>query len=452
MIIPLCLVAPPSLPNPVSGPSVEVDPGFAYYADRSQESIARELEVNGYKIVRYVVTNDQDVDDKLISAFHSRGIAVWYSTFTNGFYGDPKGLPSGWERWKQVVLKPGDYGYTFLSLSSADYLTWKGAQVVATVNKHGFDGAELMEPFQVNWGGPDAADYGDLSASAIDAFRRTTGHAQPPEFADAASPRFWKTDAKLYSSWVDFRAAAVTSFLTALCKTIREGAPAKPICIWALANTPPSPGQDPVALAREWQGVDAGDMAAKAKPDLVCFQTNWPDWSAPDLPANYVERYKPFVEELRKASMVPFIVQADTGSNPANRRSRKWISDYELACTKLGAVGATAYSYEIALWLYTEAPEVRQVAVSGNHVLLVFQKRLDKGSAEDLKHYHLQHGMSPTRAVCDGNLVRLTVPTLPRGSTSLKIDGVKDDLSRLLVKDQKPNVCSQTVKLVVPGG
>jgi hypothetical protein len=433
------------------GRSVEVDPGFGYYAARSPESVARELEVNGCKVVRYVVTNDEDVDDKLIAAFHSRGIAVWYCTFTNGFYGDPKGLPAGWESWKQVLYKPTDYGYTFLSLSSPEYMAWKSAKVVATLEQHAFDAVDLVEPFQVNWGGPDDGGYGDLSVPALAEFSKTTGNPQPPEFGDAASPRYWKTNKALYQSWVDFRAKAVTDFLTTVCNSIRKAGVKKPICVWALANTPPTANQDPVALAREWQGVDAGDIAAKAKPDLVCFQTNWPDWSTPDLPADYVLRYKPFVDQLRKVSKVPFIVQADTGSNADTRRSRQWIADFEKACAKLGAVGTTAYSYEISLWLFTEAPEVRQVEVNGDDVLLVFQKRLDNASAEDLSHYAFSGGLSVTRAACDGNLVRLTVSGLKPGTWSLKIDGVKDDVSHLGFKDHQPNVCTQTVKVVVRG-
>ena len=449
MIFTPLLVALSGIPNPLFGPSVEVDPAFAYYLQRSPESIARELEVNGFKVVRYVVTNDQGINDRLIDAFHSRGLAVWYCTFSNGFYGDPTGLPTGWESWKTVLYKPTDYGYTFLSLSSREYMDWKGAKIAEVMKNHAFDAVELVEPFQVNWGGPDEGGYGDLSKPALDAFRKTTGQAEPPEFADSKSPRFWKTDTALYKSWVDFRAGAVTSFLSTVCGAVRAAGVRKPICVWALANTPPKPDQDPVALAREWQGIDAPDIAKKVKPDLICFQTNWPDWSTPDLPANYVERYKPFIDGLRKVSRVPFIVQADTGSLAETRRSRKWIADFERACKKLGAVGWTAYSYEIALWLYTEAPEVRKVEVHGDEILLVFQKRLDKASAEDLTHYAGSWTPKPLSAVCDGNLVRLKVPGIVAGSYTLHIDGVKDDVTRLEVKGQKPNMCVQTVKVAV---
>ena len=451
MISVACLLAASGIANPLLGASIEVDPGFAYYSQRSPESIAREIEVNGFKVVRYVVTNDQGIDDGLIKAFHSRGIAVSYCTFTNGFYGDPTGLPKWWESWKTVLYKPTDYGYTFLSLSSGDYRSWKSAQIVDVMKKHAFDAVELVEPFQVNWGGPDAGGYGDLSAPALEAFRKASGNSEPPEFADQTSPRFWKTDRALYKSWVDFRAGAVTDFLATVCRAVRSAGVGKPICVWALANTPPQSGQDPVALAREWQGVDAGDIASKVKPDLICFQTNWPDWSTPALPANYVEKYKPFVDELRLKSKVPFIVQADTGSQPDTRRTRKWMSDFEQACKKLGAAGWTAYSYEIAMWLYTEAPEVRSVEVHGDQILLVFQKRLDKASAEDLGHYAFSGEPRLTGAVCDGNLVRLTVAGLSPGSYALRIAGVTDDPTRLEVKGQKPNVCSQTVKVVVPG-
>ena len=68
------------LPNPLFGKSIQVDTGFAYYQGRSNDSIAREIEVNGYSVVRYIVTNDLHVNDGLIAAFHHRGIKVWYQT------------------------------------------------------------------------------------------------------------------------------------------------------------------------------------------------------------------------------------------------------------------------------------------------------------------------------------------------------------------------------------
>ena len=38
--------------------SVQVDPGFAYYQDRTPESVAAELKVNGHGWGRYIVLPD----------------------------------------------------------------------------------------------------------------------------------------------------------------------------------------------------------------------------------------------------------------------------------------------------------------------------------------------------------------------------------------------------------
>jgi hypothetical protein len=47
---------------PLLGRSVQVDPAFGYYKDRSPESIAAEIRANGYSVVHYVVTSADKAD------------------------------------------------------------------------------------------------------------------------------------------------------------------------------------------------------------------------------------------------------------------------------------------------------------------------------------------------------------------------------------------------------
>ncbi|MDU5949381.1 MAG: hypothetical protein E6Z15_20240, partial [Paenibacillus macerans] len=47
------------------GPSIQIDPAFAYYRDRSADSVARELKQAGYRSVRYFVTREDRVDGRL---------------------------------------------------------------------------------------------------------------------------------------------------------------------------------------------------------------------------------------------------------------------------------------------------------------------------------------------------------------------------------------------------
>jgi len=422
---------------------MQIDPGFNYYKGRSAESVARELEVNGYRIVRYVVTNDTDIDDKLLDAFHKRKIAVWYLTFGNGFYGEAAGMPAGWEKWKTGLIGPpaDGMGYTFLSLSHPEYRAWKRDQIVGVMRKHAFDGVEVAEPFQMGWDGPEKGIYGDLSPVAIEAFRAYSKMDGPPDFKDPKSPKWYKTDAGRYSKWVDFRVHEVSDYLAGLVKGFKKAFPKKPFAVWALANTSPDPKRDPAALIREWQGVDAVAMVKAGGADMVCFQTNWPDWSNPELPGDYPKLYKSFTEPFKKACpKVPFIIQADTGSQDDMRRGRAWIAQFEKACLEVGGVGSTAYMYDIGLWMYTEKPEIKQVEVKGNEVLLVFQKRVDPVVCAETSRYSLTPDVKVIDAKVDGNLVRLTVEGLKPGRYTLSAKGISDDPKSWMTKGQKANV------------
>lgn len=430
------------------GPSIQVDPGFDYYKGRSPESVAREIEVNGYKIVRFIVTNDDDIDRNLVEAFHKRGIFVWYQTFGNGFYGGPSGLPKGWEDWKAGVLNVvGDPGYTWMSLSCPAYVKWKTERMAKTLKQVPFDGVEVVEPFQMGWDGPKTGLYGDLSHWAIESFTKQTGYDAAPEFKDSGNPRYFEKDVARYKKWVDFRTDEVSRFVGALAKASRKAAPGKPFAFWALANTSPDSNKNPAELAREWQGIDAVAMARASNPDLVCFQTNWPDWSNPNLPGSYPELYKPFYEPLMKAfPTLPYIVQADIGSNENMRRGREWISQFEKTCREVGCTGSTAYSYEIGLWMYTEKPEVRRIERLGNDILLTFQKRLDPKSASSVVNYQISPGVEVTGARWDGNLVTLSVAGLKKGEPySLRVTGVSDDPTKWNFKGKPANLADQIV-------
>jgi hypothetical protein len=436
------------LPPRLLGPSIEVDPGYEYFQNRTEESVASEIRVNGFRVVRYVVTNDDHVDQKLIDAFHSQGISLWYETFGNGFYGSSSGLPKGWEAWQMSLLNPEhDSGYTFLSLSNSTYRKWKCARIVSTLKKHNFDGIEIVEPFQMGWDGPEKGAYGDFSPAAIAAFREFSGYDSAPEFKDKTSKRWYRTDVPRYRKWIEFRVREVDGFLSQIGESVRKSAPGRPLGIWALANSSPDPAISPVAVEREWQGIDAGEMANAANADLIVFETNWPDWSNPDLQGNYPNLYRPFFEELRsKAPGVPFMVQADIGSLAPNRRSRAWLKEFEETCVKDGAAGSTSYAYPFGLWTYTEPPEVRETRIHGNRLKLVFQKRLNPKSAVDLSHYVFQGREKILAAKVDGNEVTLTVGGLNKGD-KLVVRGVEDDPKTWLLKDKPPNKSDQVVTL-----
>lgn len=442
----------------VVGRSIQVDPDFPYYKNRSPESIAWELKVNGYNIVSYVVTNDGRIRDDLIKALHKQGIAVWYQTFGNGFYSPGTPEPKNWKDWRMAFVGPyPNDGYQFLSISNPHYIAWKRARIVEVATKHPFDGVEIAESMQMGWGGPEGSLYGDLSASALSAFTAYSKYQEPPEFKDPTSPRYFKTDTKRYQKWQDFRVHAVAKFLDTLINGpggLRKKCPGVAFCAWTLSNTSPAPDRNPAELMREWQALDAVAIARVVKPDAVCFQTNWPDWLTPELPRDYPKQYRPFTDPFRAAHpKIPFIVQTDIGSQPQMRRSREWITAFEKACKGIGASGSTAYMYDLALWMYTEPPQVRFATYKGSSALLVFQKCVDPVTAGIAGRYRITDGkgrtMKVTKATVDGNLVRLTTTPLKKGAKyTVAFEGVRDDPTRWFVKDQPANAGKGTLTVV----
>jgi hypothetical protein len=442
----------------IVGRSIQIDPDFPYYQNRSADSIAWEMKANGYRIVRYVVTNDGRIRDDLIRAFHKQGIAVWYQTGGNGFYTVGKPEPKNWQEWRMAFAGPypKDEEYQFISMSHPNFIAWKRGKIVEVATHHAFDGVEIAEPFQMGWGGPEGSLYGDLSPAALRAFTAWSGYKEPPEFKDAASPRYYKTDNKRYAKWQDFRVHAVAAYLNAVVNGpggLRKKCPGVLFCAWALANTSPSPGRNPAELMREWQGMDAVAIARVVNPDMMCFQTNWPDWSTPELPGDYPKQYRPFTDPFKAAlPRVPFIVQADIGSQTAMRRSREWIATFENACKEIGTVGSTAYMYDIALWMYTEPPQVRIAVAKGTGILLVFQKCVDPKTAGDANRYHISdangRAVAAAKATVDGNLVHLTTSRLTEGNRyTVAFEGVRDDPARWLEKGQPANEGTQSLNV-----
>lgn len=425
-------------PDLFKGRSVQIDPGFPYYQNRSAESIAKEIKGNGYNVVRYVVTNDEAIRKDLIMAFHKHGMLVWYLTFGNGFYGSPpKSMPQGWEKWKTVFIgTDANEGYTFLSLSHQEYRAWKARQIVEVVRKYAFDGVEVVEPFQMGWGGPETGLYGDFSPAALSRFEKQYGYTEPPNFRDPSNPKWYKTDTKRYASWCDFRVAEVSSFLKELRDAVKSSIKNKPFSVWMLANSSPIQGKNPRDLLREWQGIDAESVAKTVKPDLICFQTNWPDWSNPLLAGDYVKLYRPFIDPIKNAyPTIPLIVQADTGSLKPMRRSRQWINLFEKTCSDLG-VGSTYYMYDISLWHYTEAPRLLNCEVAKDGVILTFQKCIDPRIEKELDRIVIAPKCRIVRAKCDGNLLKLNLTGLVKGVRyRLSIQGLGDDTKRRLFDD-----------------
>jgi len=429
---------------------VQIDPFLGrYYANRSAESIAEEIAANGFQGVQYIVTRDSRVNRDLLKALRQRRIHVDYATFGNGTY-DTTDLPDGWQQWRMVTRQPMNDGYTRLCLHHPEYRRWKKARIASVLRQYPFDGVHIMEPFWPEYPGPSAPAYACLCKRCRSLFSQMYHGEQPPDFTDEAHPRFWRTQQELYAKWVEFRAKSHTDLLNDLLNGdggIRETHPRIPVTVWILAIDVP----DPVRFVREVHGQDIAEVVRQVRPDAVCLQTHWPDWSKEHLPPDYVKAYQPLVRTARAVRPdLPMMIQADIGSQPQNRRSWQWIEAFRKACAAIGVQSTTLYEYMLGMYIYAEPPRVVRAMRSGkNTVLLVFNKRLDAHTAAEKSRYMFTPRLQISRAEVDGNLVRLSTAPMQAGKRyRLTIRDISDDPStRWLPDTPAVKLQEQTVNL-----
>ncbi|HHV54767.1 MAG TPA: N-acyl-D-glucosamine 2-epimerase [Firmicutes bacterium] len=424
------------------GPTPTVDPGFAYYQGRSAESIAEELALRGYKTVHLVITSEKNVNGALIDALHQQGIAVWGMVWAGGTY-STTGFPPEWPDWRQQLITPAaPSGFIYLSLFHPGYRAWKKEALAELVRNYPIDGIELVEAFFPNWDGLRSGVYGDIGPYAVAAFRQRFGE-DPPNFTDRRDPRYYTKVPELYRRWVQFRVDAVTDFLDELVNGkggIREARPGIPVATWTLATDWPGA----LEKSRVDLGEDTAAIVTKVRPDIHFFQTNWPDWIKPNLLPDYVRRYAPFIQELRRvAPNLPVGVQADIGSLQQVRRGWDWIAAFEKAAWETGFSTYTLYEYHIGLYMYTEKPRIVRVRRGGpGWVILSFNKRVDATSAQDTDHYQVVTSAGTPAEVdqvfVDGNrvMLHLNIPDgLDAGPLTIRVEGIQDAAELRLLKN-----------------
>lgn len=427
---------------PAFGPSMQIDPGFPYYQNRSEESIVSEIRGAGYKIVHYVLTAESNVNPALLREFQKEGIGVWYLTFCNGSY-SAKDLPADWEKWRMVTRrtlenKPPDPSFLHLCMNNPAYRAWKKKAVTSLLRQHPFQGIDLVEPHWPEYPGPSAPAYGCFCDSCKALFRKYYPEEEGlPTLLDPNGPRGEKGNPALWAKWIQFRIRSLNEFLNDLVNGpdgIRKSAPGVMVCVWTLPLTE----DGGVERMRQDSGEDASLVAKIVRPDLYGFQTHWPDWIRKDLKPDYVQKFRPFLEQVRQVNpKMPFLIQADTGSLKDNRRSWQWIREFEANCKQLGVGSTTCYEYFIGDYIYTDPPRIFEAKPDkGDGIALHFTKRLDPVSAEDITRYQLSAG-KVTAAKLDGSIVRLTASGVAKGQkVSVTVSNIGDDTKVRLFPDK----------------
>ena len=155
-----------NLPASFSGRSAVIGHEFAYYRNRSPESVAEEIAANGFDAVSFVAVSESGINGDLPRALVRRGLAVRIQTYGNGVYSRDD-LPPGWEAWKMVLphKSEGPPGFTYLCLNNREYREWKKRQVTSALNKHPFVGVDIAESFFPNAQGPMTGITDDIAIS-----------------------------------------------------------------------------------------------------------------------------------------------------------------------------------------------------------------------------------------------------------------------------------------------
>ncbi|TDF99674.1 N-acyl-D-glucosamine 2-epimerase [Paenibacillus piri] len=428
------------------GSSIQIDPTFAYYRGRSASSIADELELAGYRVIHYFVTDETKVDGELIGHFRQRGLAVWAMVLGNGTYTTGH-LPKDWPEWQMTLLKPVHDGYFRLSPFSYRYVAWKKQALAKLVRTYPFDGLEVAEPYFPEWNGLSNGVYGDVGPYARAAFKQRYG-SDIPDFKHRSSPNYYKNNPILYRQWIEFRVGAVNRFLFELINGeggVRQANPDIRIATWSLGV---HAGPDSVEKLREFQGLDAAAMISTVRPDVHFIQTHWPDWMRPMLKADYCKYYEPFVAKIRELHPhIPLGVQADIGSLKRMRRSRKWLDDFASTAGKLGYATWTAYEYHLGKYMYDEPPRpVDSERIGADRLLVRFQKRVDvpQGEPSAGMFQIVQDGKIDTERPVEvietgGGNVLLYCRRFPKSPFQLFINNVKDTPGLLLFPGDRAN-------------
>ncbi|WP_339208607.1 N-acyl-D-glucosamine 2-epimerase [Paenibacillus sp. FSL K6-3182] len=440
----------------VSGPSIQIDPSFPYYQQRSPESIVEEIMLAGYQSVHYFVVNEHVIQKELLLAFRQNGIPVWAMVIGNGTFSTDR-FPEEWPSWQMKLLKEPNDGFWRLSPFSEGYVQWKKSAMAKLVTEYPFDGIEIAEPYFPEWGGIERGVYGDVGPLAQSAFRARYG-VDMPDFTNAAAPNYYLRDVQTYNKWIEFRVEAVNGFINEMINGeggVREVRPDIVVATWSLAI---NAGQDSVERLREDQGLDAPSMIEKVNPDIHFLQTHWPDWLRGDLPADYVKGYQPFVDQIKERfPELPLAVQADIGSAQPMIKSGEWLETFSQTAFALGYASWTAYEYHTGGYMYDHKPfPMLTERRSRNEIVISFNKRIDEHSAMNDSCYKLWNNGASISLVwdsiaVDGNRVILRSEQLPAASFVLELSDIRDTPESWLFKDRPANVIPNGTRLSILG-
>ena len=438
--------------------SVQIDPSMRYYHNRSLESIASEIRVNGFNAVYCFAMSDTAIPTGLVEKLHEQGLAAALMTLPSLVYWSEADLaaklPPQWRDWLIQFTDDRMKEYRFIGFIHPEYNAWYKPYLVNMLKTHNFDGftfAEIMYPI---YDGPEREQplYGDISPAFQEAFKKATGNSDFPNFTDPASPNYFRNNTDLYRQLVEYRIKTINDFYNDIINGpdgVREHLPDITFATWTLGINIPNG----VEKLREWEGNDIAGMITSVRPDIHFIQTHAPDWLNPDLPGDYVKGYKQFFDAIRNTDPnIKIGLQTDVGSRGTMRRNPEWMQQFYNSCLAEGVNTTTYYEFSLRWEIFNSPPELKEVRIAGDELWLVFDQYLDATAAETAAN-NLSASCDIISAITDGNLIRMKLNPMPKtGDTfTINIEGIADNPSvRLGLSDTPPLPYGPQNKITVP--
>ncbi len=341
----------------VFGPTVCVDPQFAYYSHQSLAETMEKIRAAGFTAVQVIDTGrlSPETHRKWAECAHSLGLAavlrIYPPTDLEIYESHPE--------WRQRMLGGAEGRFdwrVYVCPREPAALDALCDKLATTLQAASYDGVQLAECWFEQWGGPEIAPgqprphYACVCERCLQAFRDQTGLDAREMLTNPASPYYWRragVGADAYAVWVQQRVDAVSSMTLRLVQAARRVSPRIVVNLMVLSDATVEPGK-----TREYQGVDWQALLTSVQPEILTIQDAWQDWTRADLPPTFIREYgKAYCGTAKRLLPQVFLMtHADVGSLPASRRSSSWVAEFQQESIRSGFDAASFYEWSIGPW------------------------------------------------------------------------------------------------------
>ncbi len=337
------------------GPSMCVDPAFAFYAARPLAETFGAMRARGITAVQ--VTDTGDLGGELHARFAAAVRAAGLTPVLRVYPPTDVSIYRAHPEWRQRMLGGVDGKFdwrVYVCPTRPEVVRAYCEKVAASMRAGNYDGVQLAEPWFEQWGGPEISPgkprpaYACVCDACVSAFRGRAGVDAREMLMRGDSPVYWRKEGagrEAYRKWVEFRAGVVTTMTRELARAARAARPGATVNVMVLSDARVEPGK-----AREYQAIDLERLVLDAQPDILTLQDAWQDWTRPPLPPSFVADYaRAYREPLLKLKPDLFIMShADIGSAAASKRSWDWIREFAAETVKSGLGAPSFYEWSVS--------------------------------------------------------------------------------------------------------